>query len=182
MCSDQFEPNGAVHIETDRLILRPPQADDAEPMAALLDDYEVVKMLSWTPWPFTPDHARDYIAAVGGVNPAFDRPMTIAHRSHGLIGGAAFHWDDEMLVPEIGFWIGRPHWGQGYATEAAAAALRWARDGWGKRALASGHFADNAASARVLVKAGFLYTGDRIERPCMARAPAPPTRMMIWLA
>jgi RimJ/RimL family protein N-acetyltransferase len=151
-------------------------------MAALLSDYNVVKMLSWTPWPFTIEHARNYVAAVGAVNPSFDRPMTIEHRQHGLIGGISFHWGDEMLFPEVGYWIGRKHWGQGYATEAVAAALGWARDGWGKRAVASGHFIDNPASARVLDKAGFLYTGDVINRPCMARDLTPPTRMMIWLA
>ena len=83
------------------------------------------------------------------------------------------------LSPEIGYWIGRPFWGAGYMTEAVIAALEWARQGWAKRLLVSGHFADNAASGRVLVKAGFLYTGEVESRHSTARGEAADTRMMV---
>ena len=82
----------------------------------------------------------------------------------------------------MGYWIGRPYWGQGYATEAATAALAWAGAGWGKRLVVSGHFADNPASGRVLEKAGFLYTGVVEPRHSKARGEAAATRMMVWLA
>jgi RimJ/RimL family protein N-acetyltransferase len=83
---------------------------------------------------------------------------------------------------EIGYWLGRPFWGRGYMTEAVDAALLWAGDGWGRRYLLAGHFADNPASGQVLVKAGFLYTGDVVPRFSMARGEEAPTRMMVWLA
>ena len=179
MCSYQITPT----IETDRLILRRPRPEDAEPIATLLCDYDVVKNLSRAPWPYTLDDAYDYVAKVDTLDAAYDQPLSIVHRDHGLIGGAGFQTTDDSLFPEIGYWIARAHWGQGYATETAFAALNWAKAQWGKRAIASSHFADNAASARVLVKAGFLYTGDVLERPCLARGNATtPTRMMIWLA
>jgi RimJ/RimL family protein N-acetyltransferase len=67
-------------------------------------------------------------------------------------------------------------------SEAVAAVLAWAAPGWGRRLLTSGHFADNPASGRVLVKAGFLYTGEVGDRYSIARGETAATRMMIWLA
>ena len=67
-------------------------------------------------------------------------------------------------------------------TEAARAAMAWAREQWGRRVVVSGHFADNPASGRVLEKAGFLYTGEVQPRHCHARGQTADTRMMIWLA
>ena len=83
----------------------------------------------------------------------------------------------------MGYWIGRPYWGQGYATEAAAGAVGWAgadagASGW----VVAGHFADNPASGRVLEKAGFLYTGVVAPQFSKARGAVAPTRMMVWLA
>jgi len=178
MCSYQIE----ARIETERLILRPPRISDAERIAELIADYDIVKMLARAPWPYTVQDARAFVSRVGDLDPAFDRPLTIEHREHGVIGSTGFHTTAESLFPEVGYWIARDHWGQGYATEATTAALGWARDVWGKRAVASGHFADNAASARVLDKAGFLYTGDVVARESLARGALAATRMMIWLA
>ena len=79
--------------------------------------------------------------------------------------------------------LGRPFWNRGYATEAARAALKWAKRDWGRKVVVAGHFADNPASGQVLVKSGFLYTGDVEMRACTARGGAlTPTRLMVWLA
>ena len=64
--------------------------------------------------------------------------------------GLGRHGDDI----ELGYWIARSHWGQGYATEAARAVLGLA-EALGHRRIFAGHFADNPASGRVLAKAGF---------------------------
>ncbi len=82
----------------------------------------------------------------------------------------------------MGYWIGKPYWGQGYATEASAGALHWAANDWGRRMVASGHFAGNSASANVLIKSGFLYTGEVQRRHCQASGRVEPTRMMVWMA
>ena len=66
--------------------------------------------------------------------------------------------------------------------EAVTAALSWAGGEWGARVLAAGHFADNAASSRVLIKAGFLYTGEVVRRFSLARNEEAETRMAVWLA
>ncbi len=108
--------------------------------------------------------------------------MSIIHRIFGLIGGCGFHSGEGEPFVELGYWLARDHWRQGYATEAASAALAWARDGWGKRVVRAAHFIENPASGRVLVKAGMLYTGVVSPSPCLARGEALPSRKMIWLA
>jgi RimJ/RimL family protein N-acetyltransferase len=86
------------------------------------------------------------------------------------------------VAPEIGYWLGRPFWGRGLATEAVSGALSWAKKAWRRRMVVSGHFADNPASGRVLEKAGFLYTGEIRPRHSVARGVSADTRMMVWLA
>ena len=89
---------------------------------------------------------------------------------------------DDAGRPEMGYWLGRPYWGQGYATEVAERALVWANRDWGRRYVMAGHFADNPASGQVLSKAGFLYTGEVRQLPSVARGGEVPARMMVWLA
>ena len=169
-------------IETDRLILRPPGPGDADAVFRGIADYEVVRMLGRAPWPYRLEDAQAFIASIPGRDPATERPMSIIHRVHGLIGGCGFHSSDDHPLVELGYWLARDHWGQGYATEAAAAALRWAREAWGKRAARGAHFVENPASGRVLVKAGMLYTGVVAPLHCAARGEAVPSRQMIWIA
>ena len=63
---------------------------------------------------------------------------------------------------EIGYWLGREHWGRGLATEAVRAFGRWAFAAYPElRRLEAGVFAGNDASARVLAKAGYVLEGRR---------------------
>src|SRR5699024_10331451 len=75
-----------------------------------------------------------------------------------LIGSAGISRDGDDV--ELGYWIARAHWGQGYATEAARAVLSQAR-ALGHKQLVASHFVDNPASGRVLRKVGFCPTGER---------------------
>ena len=75
-----------------------------------------------------------------------------------LIGSAGISRDGDDV--ELGYWIARAHWGQGYATEAARAVLSQAR-ALGHKQLVASHFVDNPASGRVLRKVGFCPTGKR---------------------
>ena len=83
---------------------------------------------------------------------------------------------------ELGYWLGRPYWGKGLATEAVRGAMTWAQGDWGRRLILAGHFADNEASGRVLSKCGFLYTGEVQRRFSRARSADAATRMMVWIA
>ncbi|MBA3810284.1 MAG: GNAT family N-acetyltransferase [Caulobacteraceae bacterium] len=167
-------------LETPRLVLRPLNADDAAPMTDLADDREVARMTTSIPHPFSQAMADAFIARMARRDARHEIALAVEHRREGFIGVLGFH-PNEGPSSELGYWIGRPYWGQGYMTEAVLAAVDWARAGWKKRLLVSGHFADNPASGQVLCKAGFLYTGEVRERFSVARDAPATTRMMVWL-
>jgi RimJ/RimL family protein N-acetyltransferase len=168
-------------IATNRLLLRAPRADDAVRLAELANDYDIARMTIGMPHPYTRDYADDFLRRMEARDRDREAVFAIEHPRDGLIGVLGFHPIDPR-APEVGYWIGRPYWGQGYATEATTAALDWAHSGWGRRLVVSGHFADNPASGRVLEKAGFLYTGVIQPRHSKARGEDAATRMMVWLA
>jgi len=168
-------------LATDRLVLRAPRAQDAVRMAVLADDQGVARMTTSIPHPFAVEDAEGFIARMAASDPAREIVLAIEHRREGLIGVLGFH-PKEGPAPEFGYWIGRPFWGNGYMTEAATAALDWAREVWRRRCVVAGYFADNPASGGVLTKTGFLHTGVVEPRWSLARDAEAETRMMVWLA
>ncbi|MFI4976123.1 MAG: GNAT family N-acetyltransferase [Caulobacterales bacterium] len=173
---------GFPRLATGRLTLRSPTAADAPRIAALGNDFEVARMTTSIPHPLTLEQVEDFLQRMACRDPAEEAVFALETPDDGVIGVLGFHPQDEESAPEIGYWLGRPYWGRGYATEAARAAMAWARDDWGRRFVMSGHFADNPTSGRVLCKAGFLYTGQVEQRHSLARGEDAPTRMMVWLA
>ncbi len=167
-------------IAAKRLRLRGLRAGDAERMAALANDPGVLRMTSSMPSPYDVDDARSFIARCAENDPERARTFAIDHAEAGYIGTLGFSPSAEGS--ELGYWLGRDYWGQGLATEAATAALSWARDVWKKKFVLAGHFADNSKSGEVLIKAGFLYTGVVKRMYSRARGEDAPSRMMVWLA
>jgi RimJ/RimL family protein N-acetyltransferase len=82
----------------------------------------------------------------------------ICLRSSGqLIGAIGLNIQRKYRLAELGYWIGRRFWGQGYCTEAMQAVLDYALHSAGLHKVTANHFADNPASGRVMQKAGMLY-------------------------
>lgn len=169
-------------IETERLVLRPPRLPDALYVAELANDPDVARMTTRIPYPYRLADAQAFIARVALSDPQKDQPLLVEHREFGPVGMVGLHREPGSRLMELGYWLGRTFRGRGLATEAVAGALGWAREALGKRALVSSHFVDNAASARVLDKAGFLYTGEVRPRFSRGRGGEVATRMMVWLA
>lgn len=145
---------------TQRLLLRPIWPEDAAALFAAVNDRAIVCNLAHAPWPYTPDDARDFASrAQDRLYPHFllTRPGDTGQTVIGTCGLAALNGE-----AEIGYWIARDHWGQGYATEAARAVIA---NAWmlGHRRLIASHFIDNPASGAVLRRLGFRPTG--ITRP-----------------
>lgn len=139
-------------LTTPRLSLRQLNRDDAHAFIALAGDLAVARMTSDIPHPL--DHAK----ALAWLAPAKGEVrFAIVHA--GLMIGSAGYFSREPGTAEMGFWLGRDFWGQGFATEAAQAVVRHAFEASGITYLTSSHFTDNAASARVLAKLGFEATG-----------------------
>jgi len=169
-------------LETPRLTLRPLQADDAAAVAKLAGDIGVARMTSLIPHPFPRSAAERFIDHVGASDFARQVVFAVDGEDGDLVGVVGLDMKNGP-APELGFWLGRSYWGRGYATEAVTATLDWVKDEWGRRYVVAGHFADNPAAAEVLIKAGFLYTGEVLPVPSRARGGAEaPSRMMVWLA
>ena len=172
---------GRREIRTDRLTLRAPVAGDVAALTAFAGDYAIACMTTRMPHPYAESDARQFVDLVARQDTGRERTFVIDLSGHGLVGCIGFHRPPTAPL-ELGYWIGQPYWGRGFATEAVIGALHWASQEWGRRTVASGHFADNQPSANVLIKSGFLYTGEVQQRHSRARGQIAPTRMMVWLA
>ena len=142
-------------IRSANLFLRPAWPEDWEELHPLIADEGIVRNLARAPWPYTQQHARDFTTR--GQDPSLPSFLVTLPGADGsrIVGSCGLGEHDGQA--ELGYWIAREHWGKGYATEAARAVLCVAKALGNKRILA-GHFADNPASGRVLLKAGFLPT------------------------
>lgn len=168
-------------LVTPRLRLRAPKPSDAPRLTELARDWDIVRMTSRMPHPYQRSDAEAYIAQVMGQTDPKARTLMIEHGQDGLTGAIGL-FPSQTGQPEIGYWIAKPFWGRGLATEALSALQTWASQGLGLRYLTAGHFADNGASGQVLIKTGFLYTGEVHSRFSNARKADVATRMMVWLA
>ena len=142
---------------TRRLFLRPAFPEDWQALYAGIADHGVVRNLARAPWPYTKDDARAWAArAQDDRLPAF---IVTAPTGDGerLVGSAGLGLAEDGQV-QCGYWIARPFWGRGYATEALSGVIEVART-LGHERVVGAHFLDNPASGRVLEKAGFAPTG-----------------------
>jgi RimJ/RimL family protein N-acetyltransferase len=161
---------------TPRLLLRPGFPEDAPALAGAIADEAIVRNLSVVPWPYTLRDAEAFLAKPRDpVLPSF----LILERTNGAprLAGACGLGRRPSGAVELGYWIGRLHWGRGFATEAGRALIDIAR-ALGLARLEASHFIDNPASARVLDKLGFESTGIVAPRMNCARGEAVPARLM----
>ena len=177
MCVIDISPT----IETRRLTLRAPGMADAPRLARLMNDFDIARMTSRVPHPYGLTDAEDFIGLCQGADPRKGRNFLLDLEDEGVVGGLGFFTPPDGRL-EVGYWIGRDWWGRGLATEALSGALAWAARDWRRRYVVAAHFADNPASGQVLVKAGFLYTGEVKPLPSRARGEPADARMMVWLA
>lgn len=140
-------------LVTQRLHLRPLEQSDAPAMAALLGgDGEALRMTERLPEDLDEAAARAWIESRQGPGQtAF--AMTL-RKTGAMVGAIGFFRDG--ATAGMGYWVGRAHWGCGYATEAGQALLAVARDSGVCRILAD-CFPSNRASQRVLAKLGFTF-------------------------
>ena len=143
---------------TERLLLRPGWSEDAPALFQAICDERIVRNLAQAPWPYRFADAEAFLARER--RPAEPRCLIFLRtggtpRLAGGIGIARMPSGED----ELGYWIARPFWGQGFATEAGRALIANARHSLRMKRLASGHFLDNPASGRVLAKLGFKPVG-----------------------
>jgi RimJ/RimL family protein N-acetyltransferase len=163
-------------LKTVRLVLRPPQSDDAEAIARLVNDRRIAENTARIPHPYTLADANTFIASTERENAEVTFVITLAD---GTLIGACGLGHLRGTDPEIGYWLGVPYWGRGYATEAARAVIDHAFIDLGHERLEGGARVSNPASRRVLEKCGFQWTGVGLYRILAMASSAPCDRFRL---
>ncbi|MEM6494512.1 MAG: GNAT family N-acetyltransferase [Pseudomonadota bacterium] len=148
-------------------MLRPIWPEDWPLVLEGIADEGIVRNLAKAPWPYEERDARAFTALP--IEPRFPSFLITRAADAALVGCIGIDqseaFDDGA---ELGYWIARDHWGNGYATEAGRAVLAIART-LGYERVEAMHFLDNPASGRVLEKLGFAATGETCLRHSCAR-------------
>jgi RimJ/RimL family protein N-acetyltransferase len=149
-------------LETERLILRPFTLADAPAVQRLVGDRDIASTTLSIPHPYENGMAEEWI---GTQEQKFELGesvgFAIVHGKESNLIGAIDLWaiNRQHEKAEIGYWIGRPYWNQGYCTEAARAVLRYGFEILGLNRIYATHFTRNPASGRVMQKIGMKHEG-----------------------
>lgn len=147
-------------LETDRLILRAYSLWDADDLQKLINDPDIASTTLNIPHPYGLEDAMEWI---GHQMEKFENielsQFAITHRDGYLIGGIGLNVHEEHESAELGYWIGKSYWGQGYCTEAAQAVLKYGFEVLGLNRIFAMHMTRNPASGRVMRKIGMRHEG-----------------------
>jgi [ribosomal protein S5]-alanine N-acetyltransferase len=148
-------------LTTPRLVLRPYVPADAAAVYVHLQDREVASTTAMIPHPYPQGSAEAWIETHAARHQAREAViLAVTLRDSGaLIGSIEMRFEAAHRRGDLGYWIARPYWNQGYATEAAAALLRWGIREQGLHRVSATLFARNPASGAVLRKIGMRHEG-----------------------
>ncbi|HUF88503.1 MAG TPA: GNAT family protein [Gemmatimonadota bacterium] len=144
--------------------LRPWREGDAGELVRLANDRAVWRNLGDRfPHPYTRKDADRWLSE--GCRSIHEMSLAV-ELNRGLAGGLGFKFSTDpifRITSEVGYWLGREHWGRGTMTRALRAAVPWALERYDLVRIEAGVFETNPASGRVLEKAGFRLEA-RLER------------------
>ena len=144
-------------LETARLRLRAYTEADIAELLLLIGTREVAATTLRIAHPYTEQDARGFLQLAQEPDKLW---LAITLRTDGRqIGGMGLRLDLQHQHGEIGYWLGVPYWGQGYATEAAREMMRYGFEDLGLHRIYASHFGHNPASGRILRKLGMRYEG-----------------------
>lgn len=164
-------------IRTPRLTLRPFSEGDIDAMSAFLNDWEVAQWLAIPPFPYRRADARFYVDHVRTnheAGPATEFAIALTE-GDGVVGAVGLRRNPDCPADAaIGYWLGQPHWGHGYASEAVGAVVAYGFGSLELERLEAETDPENERSARVLAKVGFRPIGQVSAKE--ARSCSVPTR------
>ena len=146
-------------LETERLMLRRPTLADVKAITRLADDRRIAENTRRLPYPYLQDHAVEFVRAIARTR----ETAFLIEQNHTPIGMVGVDWR-EPDAPELGYWLGVDHWGQGLATEAARAVIDYSFEQFDIAHMRSGARVANPASRNVLEKCGFQWCGVELHR------------------
>jgi ribosomal-protein-alanine N-acetyltransferase len=148
-------------LRTARLLLRSFVHEDAPAIVRLAGAREIAATTLQIPHPYSEEDARTFLAKANeDYRAGRSVSFAISLVSTGdLCGAVGLHIADRHKHAELGYWIGVPFWGRGYATEAASAAVAFGFETLRLNRIFAHHFAGNTGSGRVLEKIGMRHEG-----------------------
>jgi RimJ/RimL family protein N-acetyltransferase len=147
-------------LETERLMLRRPTLADVKAIARLANDRRIAENTRRLPHPYHEDHAIEFVRGTAGD----DRGTAfLIEKDFAPIGIVGVDWG-EPATPELGYWLGVEHWGQGFGTEAARAAIDFTFEEFDVEHLLAGARVTNPSSRNILEKCGFQWSGVELHR------------------
>jgi RimJ/RimL family protein N-acetyltransferase len=147
-------------LETERLTLRKPTLADVKAIANLANDRRIAENTRRLPHPYLLDHGVEFVRAIADGR---RETVFLIENSHEPIGVVGVDWR-EPESPELGYWLGVEHWGQGFGTEAARAMIDFAFEEFDVEQLISAARVANPASRNILEKCGFQWSGVELHR------------------
>lgn len=160
-----------MQIQTKRLILRPWLESDAADLYQYAKDPEIGYPAGWPAHSSVEDSAH-IIRTVLSATETYAVCCKHDGKAIGSIGlkmGTATDMTCRADECELGYWLGKPFWGQGIIPEAASALIRRGFEKLGMRAIWCGYYAGNEKSRRAMEKLGFVYhhTTENLEVPLL---------------
>ena len=147
-------------LETERLTLRRPTLADVKPIARLANDRRIAENTRRLPHPYSADHAVDFVRSMAN---GCRETVFLIESNFVPVGMVGIDWRD-AAAPELGYWLGVEHWGQGFGTEAARAAIDFFFEESEAEQLCAGSRVANPASRNILEKCGFQWIGVELHR------------------
>ncbi|MFI5236062.1 MAG: GNAT family N-acetyltransferase [Gemmatimonadales bacterium] len=147
-------------LRTARLLLRPFTLADAPRVTVLAGEREVAATTLRIPHPYDQGMAEEWI---GGLAASYAEGelanFAVTTAVDGLIGSIGLSLHRDHRRGELGYWIGKPYWGQGYVTEAAREILRYGFGSLDLHRIHAHHMTVNPASGTVLKRLGMRHEG-----------------------
>jgi RimJ/RimL family protein N-acetyltransferase len=141
-------------------MLRRPTLADVKAIARLANDRRIAENTRRLPHPYSHDHAIEFVRTTAG----HDRSTVfLIEHNYTPIGVVGVDWR-EPDAPELGYWLGIEHWGQGFGTEAARATIDFTFEEFDIEHLFSGARVANPSSRNILEKCGFQWSGVELHR------------------
>ena len=149
-------------IRTERLLIKIPEINDKSELIQLINDKDVIKWLSEIPFPYTLNHAEEFIERSQERALKQESYNFMIFQDKKMIGGIGLTEFNNQSC-QVGYWLGKQYWGNGFATEALKSILNFGFDELNLEKIYAAYKIGNEGSIRVLTKCGFEYSRKKYE-------------------